>query len=69
MPNCPLPECQGQVKDLEHLFCSCSLVAEAWWWLRSKLLQILPATLDGIASTTNLEFLLLQFPVDTMDPE
>ena len=28
-PHCPLPECQGQEQDLEHLFCSCYLEEEA----------------------------------------
>ena len=64
-PYCPQPECQGQVQDLEHLFCSCCLVAEAWAWLRSKLLQILPAAW----ATSNKEFILLQFPADTVDQE
>ena len=69
-PYCLLPECQGKIEDLEHLFCSCCLVAEAWTWLHSKLLEILPATEPGVAqATTNLEFLTLQFPVDTMDQE
>ena len=49
-PNCPLPACQGQVQDLEHLFCSCSLAAEAWAWLRSKLFKILPSSSAEIAT-------------------
>ena len=64
-PYCPLPECQGQVQDLEHLFCSCILVAEAWDWLRSRLLEILPAG----AQNTNEEFIFLQFPISSMDQE
>ena len=29
-PFCPVPECQGNIQDREHIFCFCSLVAEAW---------------------------------------
>ena len=64
-PLCPLPECQNQVQTLEHLFCTCYLVADAWDWLRSKLLQILSAT----PTISNQEFILLQFPADNMDKE
>ena len=32
-PYCPLPQCQGKVQDIEHIFCSCFLVEEAWAWL------------------------------------
>ena len=42
------------------------MVAEAWAWLHSKLMQLLPATLT---TTANTELILLQFPVDTMDQE
>ena len=69
-PYCPLPECNGEVQDLEHLFCKCVLVKEAWTWLHTKLLQYLPATSDVLArSYTSLEFLKLQFPADTLDQE
>ena len=69
-PYCPQPECQGKVQNLEHIFCSCFLVKEAWAWLLSKLLQSLPATPGDLARTyTNQEFLHLQFPADTMDQE
>ena len=64
-PLCPVPQCQNQVQNLEHLFCTCSLVADAWAWLRSKLLSILVAT----PTISNQEFILLQFPADTMDKE
>ena len=37
------PYCQtcevAEVADLEHFFCSCSLVARMWSWLRTKVLQ------------------------------
>ena len=69
-PNCPLPECQGMKQDLEHLFCTCFLVKDAWAWLLTKLLESLPATPGVLARTyTNLEFLKLQFPADTLDQE
>ena len=67
-PFCPVPECQGRVQDREHLFCSCSLVAEAWVWLRTRLVQLLPTT-TGAVGISSEEFLLLQFPKDTMDQE
>ena len=66
--SCPVPQCQGMIQDREHLFCSCYLVNQAWLWLRTKLLQLLPTTV-GAAGTSSLEFLLLQFPQDNMDRE
>ena len=69
-PYCSLPECHGKVQDLEHLFCTCFLVEDAWVWLKSKILENLPATPATLAATyTNLEVLKLQFPADTLDPE
>ena len=65
---CPLPQCQGKVQDREHLFCSCHLVSEAWLWVRSKLLQLLPNTV-GAAGTSGDDFILLKYPKDTMDKE
>jgi hypothetical protein len=67
-PYCPLHECQGQVQDREHLFTSCFLVAEAWLWLRTRLLRLLP-TVQGAVGISNEDFLLLQFPNDIMDKE
>ena len=67
-PCCPLPECQGQVQDKEHLFTSCFLVAESWVWLRTRLLRLLPTT-QGAVAITNEDFLLLQFPKDVLDSE
>ena len=40
----------------------------AWSWVRSRLLQLL-ANAVGVMRTTNEEFILLQYPKDTMDPE
>ena len=37
-------------------------------WLRSRLVQLLPTT-TGAVGVTSEEFLLLQFPKDTMDKE
>ena len=65
---CPFPQCQGMVQDREHIFCSCYLVSEAWLWVRSKLLQLLPNTL-GAAATSGEDFILLKYPKDTMDKE
>ena len=44
------------------------MVAEAWVWLRSRLLRLLPST-AGAVGTTSEEFLLLQFPKNNMDKE
>ena len=37
------PYCQtcevAEVADLEHFFCSCSLVARIWSWVRSRVLE------------------------------
>ena len=67
-PFCPVPECNQAVQDREHLFCSCTRVVESWLWLRTKLLQLMPQTVGGMA-TTSEEFLLLQYPEDTLDSE
>ena len=67
-PACPLPQCQGQVQDREHLFCSCYLVSEAWLWVRSKLLQLLPNTVQAVI-TSGEDFIMMKFPKDTMDKE
>ena len=66
--SCPVPECQGAVQDREHLFCSCTRVVDVWLWMRSRLLQLLPHCV-GVVGTSNEEFILLQFPKDTMDTE
>ena len=63
-----MPECQGAVQDREHIFCSCTRVVEAWLWVRSRLLQLLPRTI-GAVGTSNKEFILLQYPKDTQDKE
>ena len=51
-PFCPIPECSGKVQDREHMFCSCFLVAEAWVWLRSRLVQLLPTTNGAVGVTS-----------------
>ena len=56
------------VQDREHIFTSCSLVASAWLWLRSRLLRLFPSTVWAVG-ISNEDFLLLQFPRDTMDKE
>ena len=67
-PFCPLQECQGRVQDQEHLFTSCVLVVEAWLWLLTRLLRLLPTTV-GAQAITSEDFLLLHFPKDIMDKE
>ena len=65
---CPHQECLGRRQDVEHLFCSCSLVSPAWVWLRTRLLRYFPTTV-GAGGTSSEEFLLLRFPKDLMDKE
>ena len=67
-PFCPVPQCLNTVQDREHIFSACYLVSEAWVWLRTKLLQLLPTTV-GANGTSTEDFLLLNFPKDTMDKE
>ena len=67
-PFCTLQECQGKVQDEEHIFTSCFLVVEAWLWLCTRLLGLLPTTV-GAQGITSEDFLLLHFPKDTMDQE
>ena len=52
--------------DNVHLFCECILVREAWFWVRQRLLGLLP---DSHARTSNFEFLNLMFERDIMDSE
>ena len=65
---CTIPECQGRSQNIEHIFSSCTLVNQAWLWLRTRLLRFLPQTV-GARGTTSEDFLFLQFPKDTMDKE
>ena len=60
-PNCLA--C-GVVQDNVHLFCECKLVREAWFWVRQRLLGMLP---DSHGQTSNFEFLNLMFESDLMD--
>ena len=62
-PNCV--QCRVR-EDNTHLFMECSLVQEAWSWLRARLLSILP---DRCAVTSNFEFLHLMFENNVMDNE
>ena len=62
-PNCLA--C-GVVQDNVHLFCECKLVREAWFWVRQRLLGMLP---DSHGQTSNFEFLNLMFESDLMDSE
>ena len=62
-PNCP--EC-GVVQDNVHLFCECVHVREVWFWMRQRLLGILPH--DG-GATSNFEFIHLMFLSGMMDSE
>ena len=41
-PFCPHPACRDEEKtqDIEHIFCSCYLVREAWQWIRRKVMGL-----------------------------
>ena len=67
-PYCPVLECQGKVQDREHIFCSCTLVVEAWLWVRRQLLLLLPHTV-GAVGVSNEEFIMMQFPKDNFETE
>ena len=64
----PSPNCLmcNVLHDNVHLFCECILVREAWFWVRQRLLGLLP---DSHARTSNFEFLNLMFERDIMDSE
>ena len=56
----------GVLHDNVHLFCECSLVREAWFWVRQRLLGLLP---NGQGKTSNFEFINLMFDSCLMDNE
>ena len=64
----PSPNCLhcNVLHDNVHLFCECVLVREAWFWVRQRILGILPNT---HRTTSNFEFLNLMFDSDRMDGE
>ena len=62
-PNCLA--C-GVLHDNVHLFCECKFVREAWFWVRQRLIGMLP---DSHGQTSNFEFLNLMFDSFLMDEE
>ena len=62
-PNCLL--CDVSHENV-HLFSECVLVREAWFWVRQRILGMLPSSLGR---TSNFEFLNLMFESDRMDEE
>ena len=62
------PDCLscGVVQDNVHLFCECISVREALFWIRQKLLSLLPH--EG-AATSNFEFLHFMFIQSLLDRE
>ena len=48
-----------------HIFCECLLVRECWFWIRQRLLGMLP----GLGRTSNFEFVNLMFDCETMESE
>ena len=62
-PNCST--C-GVVQDNVHLFCECTNVREAWFWLRQRFLDFLPQNGGHIS---NFEFLNMMFSSSQFDEE
>ena len=62
-PNCSI--CRV-IQDNVHLFCDCVNVREAWFWLRQRLLGLLPQ--EG-CQTSNFEFINLMFTSGILDSE
>ena len=56
----------GVLQDNVHLFCECKLVREAWFWVRQRLLGLLP---DTHRQTSNFEFLNMMFESFLLDKE
>ena len=50
---------QGVLDDVVHMFAECTLVREAWTWVRRRLMGLLP---DDMSDLSNEEFLLMFFP-------
>lgn len=69
-PLCPHPACRDQnlIQDIEHIFCSCHLVREAWQWVRKKLMELL-SRLGPPPVVTNEEIVLVMFPKSTQEAE
>ena len=53
-------------EDNVHIFSECSMVQEAWFWVRSRLLAMLP---EACSRTSNFEFLNRMFARDILDSE
>ena len=62
-PNCQL--CT-ELHDNVHVFCECVLVREAWFWVRQRLLQMIP---PSQGTTSNFEFINLMFDSSLMENE
>ena len=62
-PNCPA--C-GVVQDNVHLFCQCLSVREAWFWIRQRVLGMLPA---DCGVTSDFELLHLMFASNLLENE
>ena len=65
VPNHDCVHC-GVLHDNVHVFCDCQLVREAWFWVRQRLLGLLP---NKFANTSNFEFLNLMFDSSMMNNE
>ena len=67
---CPHPACRGEdlAQDIEHIFCSCHLVREAWQWVRKKIMELL-GRLGPPPVVSSEEIILLMFPKCTQETE
>ena len=68
-PLCQVTQCKevGMIQDLEHIFCSCYLVVDAWEWLKVKIMTIL--SLGPTFNISNKELILAMFPKCTQESE
>ena len=56
----------GVIHDNVHLFCECSLVREVWFWIRTRILTLLP---NEASQTSNFEMINLMFVESAVDDE
>ena len=69
-PLCPHPACREDdlAQDIEHIFCSCHLVREAWLWVRRKVIRLL-SRLGPPPIVSCEELILVMFPRCTEETE
>ena len=64
VPNADCLHC-NVLHDNVHVFCECVLVRESWFWIRQRLIGMIPHS----GATSNFEFLNLMFESGPLDGE